>query len=98
MPGFGQSRGRVPDSPHPSPEPEPESPPSSPERALEQSLKWSLYAGGYAFLCGLLLLVPLGFVAQVLVGLLTGQTATAARGMASVVVPGSGAVIGTAVW
>lgn len=57
------------------------------------SVRWSLFAGGYAFLLGVLLFLPLGVVAETL-AIVLGLPA----GLATVVVPGSGAVIGAAVW
>lgn len=57
------------------------------------STRWSVYAGIYAFLCGALLLLPLGVVADALVEILRVPT-----GFAGVLVPGSGAIVGAVVW
>lgn len=56
-------------------------------------MKWSLYAGIYAFVCGVVLLLPLGFVAGTLVEILSLP-----RAYTALFVPGSGAVIGAVVW
>lgn len=61
--------------------------------SLAPSVKWSMYAGAYAFLCGALLLLPLGFVANALVMILPLPNVATA-----VVVPGSSALVGAAVW
>lgn len=60
---------------------------------VSPSVKWALYAGVYAFLCGAVLLLPLGAVADTLVEILTLP-----RGFTTVLVSGSGAVIGAVVW
>lgn len=70
---------------------DPERPRSSPR--IAPRTRWSLYAGLYAFLCGGLLLLPLGFVAHTLVKVLGLPTS-----FTSVLVPGTGAVVGAVVW
>lgn len=56
-------------------------------------MKWSLYAAVYAYCCGVVLLAPLGFVADALVQIL-GQSTT----FTVVLVPGSGAIVGAIAW
>jgi hypothetical protein len=60
---------------------------------VSTSSRWSAYAGVYAFLCGVALTVPLGFVAGTLVKVLGLPTA-----LTAVLVPGSGAVAGAVAW
>jgi len=57
------------------------------------STRWSLYAGVYAFLCGVALIVPLGAVAKTVVRILTLPPA-----LTVVLVPGSGAVLAAGIW
>lgn len=64
-----------------------------PASSSAPSVKWSLYAGAYALFCGVVLLLPLGFVASTLVEVLSLP-----RAYTAVIVPGSGAVFGAVVW
>lgn len=68
-------------------------PEDSDTAAGSSPVRWTLYAGVYAFLCGLLLLVPLGVVAETLLKVLTLPVA-----FTVILVPTSGAIIAAGVW
>lgn len=70
---------------------DPERPQSS--SGIAPAVKWASYAGLYGFLCGILLLVPLGVVARTLVEVLAMPPA-----LTVIVIPGSGAIVAAIVW